>query len=80
MYLYYQTAIGYANVTAKVNSISGTKQTKQHALCDTSSYSKAYGSLNYIRFHDVCTPIIQGSQVTSDEYGNATFSNFIMPR
>ena len=68
------------NITAIVDLITGTQNIDEHALCDTQELRNAIGSLNYIRYHDACTPIIQGDVATTDEFGNATFSNFSIIR
>ncbi len=68
------------NITAVIDLISGTQKSSQHALCDTEVLSSAIGSMNYIRFHDTCALLTEGDVATTDDYGNATFSNFTIKR
>ena len=38
------------------------------------------GSLNYIRFHEVCKPILSGNVEKTDGKGKASFQNFMIQR
>lgn len=49
-------------------------------ICDYDYRERMKGSLDYIRFHEICKPVLSGHKEKSDEKGTVYFQNFMVER
>jgi hypothetical protein len=69
-----------ANVTLYVTGVTMDTDRKDRPICDSSYRKGIEGSLEYIRFHDICQVILSGNAETTDSKGNAYFKSFKIER
>ena len=73
-------AVAGVNVTISVVKLSTDTEKRTGPICDSDYRSAMRGSLEYIRFHDVCSVTLKGHVETTDEKGNAYFKRFQIER
>ena len=69
-------ALSGINVTISLVKISTDSTNINTPIWDYDYRSKIEGSLDYIRFHEICKPVLSGNTDVTDSKGNAYFRNF----